>query len=72
MNIALIGLVVLQIRGHKITRARLLVPVVLTVWAGQDMRCMVGAAAAGRAGTPDGIARPWPSSSAWAQHSSRH
>jgi len=33
MNIALIGLVVLQIRGHKITRARLLVPVVLTVWA---------------------------------------
>ncbi len=33
MNIALVGLVVLQIRGHKITRARLLVPVVLTVFA---------------------------------------
>jgi hypothetical protein len=33
MNIALIGLVVLQIRGHKITRARLLLPVVLTIWA---------------------------------------
>jgi hypothetical protein len=33
MNIALMGLVVLQIRGHKITRARLLLPVVLTVWA---------------------------------------
>jgi hypothetical protein len=32
MNIALVGLVVLQIRGHKITRARLLVPVVLTVF----------------------------------------
>ena len=32
MNIALVGLVVLQIRGHKITRARLLVPVLLTVW----------------------------------------
>jgi hypothetical protein len=33
MNIALVGLVVLQIRGHKITRARLLLPVVLTVFA---------------------------------------
>ena len=32
MNIALIGLVVLQVRGHKITRARLLVPVVATFW----------------------------------------
>jgi len=32
LNIGLIGLVVLQIRGHKITRARLLLPVVLTVW----------------------------------------
>ena len=32
MNIALVGLVVLQIRGHKITRARLLLPVVMTVW----------------------------------------
>lgn len=33
MNIALVGLVVLQIRGHKITRARLILPVVLTIWA---------------------------------------
>lgn len=32
MNFALVGLVVLQIRGHKITRARLLLPVVLTIW----------------------------------------
>ncbi len=32
MNIGLVGLVVLQIRGHKITRARLLLPVVVTVW----------------------------------------
>ena len=32
MNIALVGLVVLQIRGHKITVARLLVPVVMTFW----------------------------------------
>jgi FtsH-binding integral membrane protein len=33
MNIALVGLVVLQIRGHKVTVARLLVPLVLTAWA---------------------------------------
>jgi hypothetical protein len=32
MNVALVGLVILQIRGHKITVARLLVPVALTVW----------------------------------------
>jgi hypothetical protein len=32
MNFALVGLVVLQIRGHKITVARLLVPVVMTFW----------------------------------------
>lgn len=31
-NIGLIALVVLQIRGHKVTRARLLLPVVATVW----------------------------------------
>jgi hypothetical protein len=36
MNIALVGLVVLQIRGHEITRARLLLPVVLTVWAASE------------------------------------
>lgn len=34
MNIALIGLVVLQVRGHKVTKARMLLPVVLTLWAG--------------------------------------
>jgi hypothetical protein len=32
LYIGLVGLVVLQIRGHKITRARLLFPVVITVW----------------------------------------
>ena len=32
LNIALVGLVIVQIRGHKITVARLLVPVVMTVW----------------------------------------
>jgi hypothetical protein len=32
LNIGLVGLVVLQIRGHNITRARLLFPVVITVW----------------------------------------
>lgn len=36
LNTALIGLVVLQLRGHRITRARLLLPVIVTVWvAGQ-------------------------------------
>ena len=33
MNIGLIALVVLQIRGHKVTRARLLFPLVATVWS---------------------------------------
>lgn len=32
LNFGLIALVVLQIRGHKITRARMLLPVVVTVW----------------------------------------
>ncbi|HEY5272155.1 MAG TPA: hypothetical protein VIJ34_02860 [Acidimicrobiales bacterium] len=32
MNIALVGLVILQVRGHQITVARLLVPVVATLW----------------------------------------
>lgn len=32
LNIGLVGVVVLQIRGHKITRARLLLPVVATIW----------------------------------------
>jgi hypothetical protein len=33
-NVALISLVVVQIRGHKITRARLVFPVVATIWVG--------------------------------------
>ena len=32
LNIALVGLVALQIRGHKVTVARMLVPVVVTLW----------------------------------------
>lgn len=41
LNIGLVGLVVLQIRGHKITRMRLLLPVVLTVSiAGQFLQGM--------------------------------
>ena len=60
MNIALIGLVVLQIRGHKITRARLLFPLVATVYvasqflhaipsAGDDLVLIVGFACVGAA-----------------------
>ncbi|MGA3218408.1 MAG: hypothetical protein ABSE77_04910 [Acidimicrobiales bacterium] len=33
MNIALVGLVVLQVRGHKITVVRLVVPIAMTLWA---------------------------------------
>ena len=33
MNIALIALVVLQVRGHKITVVRLVVPIAMTLWA---------------------------------------
>lgn len=32
LNLGLIGLVILQIRGHKVTRARLLFPAVVTLW----------------------------------------
>jgi hypothetical protein len=32
LNACLIGLVVLQIKGHRVTVVRLLVPVVLTIW----------------------------------------
>lgn len=32
LNLALIGLVILQIKGHRVTVVRLAVPVVLTVW----------------------------------------
>ena len=33
MNIALVALVVLQVRGHKITVVRLVVPIAMTLWA---------------------------------------
>src|SRR6202035_2564923 len=60
MNIALIALVVLQIRGHKVTRARLVFPLVATVFvaaqflhaiptAGNDLVLIVGLAALGAA-----------------------
>ncbi|HET6793505.1 MAG TPA: hypothetical protein VFH45_03630, partial [Acidimicrobiales bacterium] len=32
LNIGLVGLVVLQLRGHRITRARMLLPVVATAY----------------------------------------
>jgi hypothetical protein len=60
MNIGLIALVVLQIRGHKVTRARLLFPLVATVFvaaqflhaiptAGNDLVLIVGLACVGAA-----------------------
>jgi len=60
MNIALIALVILQIRGHHVTRARLVFPLVATVFvasqflhsiptAGNDLVLIVGFAATGTA-----------------------
>lgn len=60
LNITLIGLVVLQIRGHRVTRARLLFPLVATVYvasqylhsiptAGDDLVLVVGFASVGAA-----------------------
>ena len=60
MNIGLIALVVLQIRGHKVTRARLLFPLVATVFvaaqflhaiptAGNDLVLIVGLTCVGAA-----------------------
>jgi len=60
MNIGLIALVVLQIRGHEVTRARLLFPLVATVvvaaqflhavpTAGNDLVLIVGFTAVGAA-----------------------
>jgi hypothetical protein len=60
LNIVLIGLVVLQIRGHKVTRARLLFPLVVTVYvasqflhaipsAGNDLVLIIGLALVGAA-----------------------
>ena len=37
LNIALVGLVALQIRGHKITVARMIVPVVVTLWVASQV-----------------------------------
>ena len=37
LNIALVGLVALQIRGHRITVARMLVPVVVTLWVASQV-----------------------------------
>jgi hypothetical protein len=58
MNVGLIALVILQIRGHKVTRARLAFPLVATVFvavqflhvipsAGNDLVLVVGLAAVG-------------------------
>jgi len=58
MNIALIALVILQIRGHKVTRARLVFPLVATVFvaaqflhaiptAGDDLVLIIGFASVG-------------------------
>jgi hypothetical protein len=60
MNFALIALVILQIRGHKVTRARLVFPLVATAFvatqflhaiptAGNDLGLIVGFALAGAA-----------------------
>jgi hypothetical protein len=60
LNIALIALVILQIRGHKVTRARLVFPLVATVFvaaqflhavptSGNDLVLIVGLASAGAA-----------------------
>ncbi len=54
-NLALVGLVVLQIRGHKITAVRLLVPMVLTVWAASQFLDRSPPPAAMRSWWP-----PWP------------
>jgi hypothetical protein len=60
MNIGLIALVVLQIRGHKVTRARLVFPLVVTVFVaaqflhaipttGNDLVLIIGLACMGAA-----------------------
>jgi hypothetical protein len=53
LNLFLVGLVVLQIRGHKVTKARLVFPLVVTIWlcmsflhglptAGNDLALVAG------------------------------
>ena len=37
LNIALVGVVALQIRGHRITAARMLFPVVVTLWVASQV-----------------------------------
>src|SRR5947209_5349002 len=68
MNVALIALVVLQIRGHKVTRARLFLRSVPT--EGNDLVLIVGLAAIGAAlgaaaGVMTTVRREGPG--AWAQ-----
>jgi hypothetical protein len=73
LNFALVGLVLLQIRGIKITKTALLLPVVMTTWiatsllkaiptAGNDLVLEIGAALAGAtlgacAGLATGVTR---------------
>jgi len=58
LNLFLVGLVVLQVRGHKVTKARLVFPLVVTIWvctsilhgiptAGNDLVLVVGGTALG-------------------------
>ena len=58
LNLFLVGLVILQVRGHKVTKARLVVPLVVTVYvcsnvlrgiptAGNDLVLVVSGAALG-------------------------
>ncbi len=58
LNFFLVGLVVLQVRGHKVTKARLVFPLVVTVWvctnvlhgiptAGNDLVLVIGGTAVG-------------------------
>ena len=58
LNLFLVGLVVLQVRGHKVTKARLVFPLVVTIWvctsilhgiptAGNDLVLVVGGTAFG-------------------------
>jgi hypothetical protein len=73
LNIALVGLVLLQIRGVKVTKAALVFPVVMTVWiatsllktiptGGNDLVLEIGGALAGAslgvcAGLATGVSR---------------
>ena len=65
LNLFLVALVVLQVRGHKVTKARLVLPLVVTIWvcisilrgiptAGNDLVLVVGGTAFGA------TLEPWP------------